>query len=108
MAAWKHKARSGIEAFGAVVCAACVGVGTALPAYADVQFVPRLGVAAVYTDNYLLVGPNQPTVDAFIGLATPGFRFVQTSARLQSFADYTLELLDSQRGGSRVFHDASI
>jgi hypothetical protein len=108
MAAWKDKARSGIGPPGAVVCAACVGVGAALPAYADVQFVPRVGVAAVYTDNYLLVGPDQRKLGEFIGLATPGFRFVQTSARLQSFADYSLELLHSQRGGTRVFHDASI
>jgi uncharacterized protein (PEP-CTERM system associated) len=94
-----------LNARASVICAACVGLGAAATARADVQFVPRLGVAAVYTDNFLLAGPGEPKVDEFLAVATPGFRFVQSSQRLQSFADYTLQLLDSERGGTKVFHN---
>jgi hypothetical protein len=60
------------------------------PAAAEIDFEPRIALAALWTDNIELAAPGQPADEELVGEALAAFRLSQRSSRVRSWLDYSL------------------
>lgn len=97
-----RRQRSDLRPF---LCAVVLTVGAGA-ARAEVTFVPRIAVAAIYTDN-VEIAPAGLEESELIGLVAPGFLLEADTQRLDARAAYELQSLffteDSDRDSS--FHE---
>ncbi len=75
-------------------------------ARAEVSFVPRIGVAGIYSDN-IEIAPEGAEESEFVGLLAPGFTFEADTARFDARTAYEMQSLfftdDSDRDST--FHE---
>jgi uncharacterized protein (PEP-CTERM system associated) len=82
--------------------------GLTSTARAEVQFLPRADLSAIWTDNYHLVPSNQPTTDQLILALVPGFSLVQSSPQLLAYLDYQLQGLVTEDNGTKGYNQGTL
>ena len=92
------------------IAAAIAGVTAALPAHAELELVPRLGLTATWMDNVELAQPPTPKQEEYVGQVTPGLRLEQTGQRITTFLDYEAQALfyEKDSGRNEVFHHGDL
>ncbi len=92
------------------IAAAIAGATAALPAHAELELVPRLGLTAMWMDNVDLAQPPTPKQEEYIGQVTPGLRLEQTGRRVNTFLDYEAQALFYEQNSDRneIFHNGNL
>jgi uncharacterized protein (PEP-CTERM system associated) len=92
------------------IAAAIVGVAAALPAHAELEMTPRLGLTAVWMDNVDLAQSPTPKQEEYIGQITPGLHLEQSGQRVNTYLDYEAQALFYEKNSDRdeIFHHGDL